>query len=269
MLTHLLILGGTTQARALADALAGSGLRVTTSLAGRVEKPIVPPGDLRVGGFGGIDGLAHWLREHDVDVLVDATHPFADRISGNAVAAAERTGTPLLVLTRPAWEPVDGDDWRYVDTVEQAADLVHDLGARTLVTTGRQSAPAFLTAAATRRAARRPAAALTIRCVQAPDARIEPPDQLVLDRGPFTPDGERDLLRDNQIDVLVTKNSGGPAAAPKLAAARAARIPVVVVRRPESVTTPAADGADTVEDALAWLRRHLPERPPSQERTTR
>lgn len=275
---HVLILGGTTQARALAEALAeppeGAGLRVTTSLAGRVDRPVVPPGALRVGGFGGVDGLAGWLCEHDVDALVDATHPFADRISANAVAAAARTGTPLLVLTRPAWEPVDGDDWRYVDTVEQAAELVHDVGERALITTGRQSAPLFLTAARARRTAGRPAAALVIRCVQAPDTPPDPPDQLILDRGPFTLGGERNLLRDRQIDVLVTKNSGGPAAAPKLAAARELGLPVVVVDRPGAVTGPATGAntgacagpdtrpataaeprAETVEAALVWLRQ--------------
>ena len=256
--SHLLILGGSTHARALADALhrlapyPDSGLLVTTSLAGRVDNPIVPPGKLRVGGFGGVDGLASWLREHRVDALIDATHPFATRISANAVRAAARAGCPLLVLDRPGWQAVDGDRWHEVDTVEEAADLVHRLGSRALITTGRQSAGQFLAAAARRRTAGEPAAALTIRCVQAPDDTVAAPDRLLLDRGPFTLDGERELLRDNAIDVLATKNSGGPAAAPKLAAARELGVPVVVVRRPADPDGPAP--VTDVDQALAWLR---------------
>ena len=258
MPSHLLILGGSTHARALADVLhqvaprQESGLLVTTSLAGRVDNPIVPPGELRVGGFGGAQGLAAWLREHRVDAVIDATHPFATRISANAVAATTEVGCPLLVLNRPGWEAVEGDRWHEVDTVDEAADLVHELGSRALITTGRQSAGLFLAAAARRRAAGRRTAELTIRCVQAPDDAVSPPDRLLLDRGPFTLDGERELLRDNGIDVLATKNSGGPAAAPKLAAARELGVPVVVVRRPADPGGPTP--ATGVDQALAWLR---------------
>ncbi|MGW5364774.1 cobalt-precorrin-6A reductase [Actinopolymorpha pittospori] len=256
---HVLILGGTTEARRLAETLhatgagdAGrerpplSGVRVTTSLAGRVSRPTLPPGDVRVGGFGGADGLAQWLREHHVDALIDATHPFAGTISFNAVSAAASAHVPLLALRRPGWVPVDGDDWQGVASLEEAAGVLPDLGSRVFLTTGRTGLAAF--AHLTRQW-------FLVRSVEAPEGPRPPRTEVLLTRGPFTLAGEREVLRAYGIDVLVTKDSGGAATAPKLAAAREAGIPVVVVRRP---ATP--EGVAVVADpdgAVAWLVRRL------------
>ncbi|MCF1592231.1 cobalt-precorrin-6A reductase [Streptomyces muensis] len=242
---HVLILGGTTEARRLAELLAAEpvpGLRVTNSLAGRVSAPRLPPGEVRVGGFGGADGLAAWLREHEVDALIDATHPFAGRISFNAARAAATAHVPLLALRRPGWVPVAGDDWREVESLEEAARSLPGIGRRVFLTTGRMGLAAF--------------ADLTdlwflVRSVDAPEPPHPPRMEVLLDRGPFTLDGERELLRRHRIDVVVTKDSGGAATAPKLRAAREAGVPVVVVRRP-----PVPDGVRVVaesEQALRWL----------------
>ncbi|WP_030911128.1 cobalt-precorrin-6A reductase [Streptomyces sp. NRRL F-5126] len=246
---HVLILGGTTEGRRLAEALAGvgagvaPGLRVTSSLAGRVARPVLPPGEVRIGGFGGAGGLAAWLREHRVDALIDATHPFAVTISANAARAAATSHVPLLRLRRPGWVPVPGDDWRRVASLDGAAEaLAAGPWRRVFLTTGRMGLGAFAHLDGLR---------FLVRSVDAP----EPPHprhlDTLLDRGPFTLDGERALLRRYAIDVVVTKDSGGSATAPKLAAAREAGLPVLVVCRP-----PAPEGvrtADTVAEALAWL----------------
>ncbi|MFJ9020593.1 cobalt-precorrin-6A reductase [Streptomyces sp. NPDC102259] len=250
---HVLILGGTTEARRLAELLAADarpGIRVTTSLAGRVAAPRLPPGEVRVGGFGGAGGLAAWLGGHGVDALVDATHPFAGTVSRNAAKAAADTGVPLLALRRPGWVPVAGDAWHEAASLTEAAELLPSLGRRVFLTTGRLGLAAF--------------AALDdlwflVRSVDAPEAPAPSRMEVLLDRGPFTFDGERELLCRHRIDVLVTKDSGGAATAPKLAAARAAGLPVVVVRRPP---TPA--GVRVVagpEQALEWLRGVEPDGP--------
>ncbi|MEV4611335.1 cobalt-precorrin-6A reductase [Kitasatospora sp. NPDC049258] len=240
---HVLILGGTTEARQLAGELvADPDLRVTSSLAGRVAEPRLPAGEVRIGGFGGPVGLADWLREHRVDALVDATHPFAEGISRNAAAAAADTGVPLLALRRPGWAPVAGDDWRPVGSLAEAAAALPALGRRIFLTTGRQGLSHF--------ACLRELFFLA-RSVDAPEPPLPPRLAVLLDRGPFTLDGERAVLREHRIDVLVTKDSGGAATAPKLAAARELGLPVVLVRRPE----PPA-GLPTAPDpagAVAWL----------------
>ncbi|GGP31608.1 cobalt-precorrin-6A reductase [Streptomyces melanogenes] len=227
---HALILGGTAEAQALATALTTTGTRVTTSLAGRVATPRTPPGELRIGGFGGAEGLARWMREHHVTALLDATHPFAHRISENAVKAAQNTGTPLIALRRPGWTPTPADHWHSVHTLAEAAALLPTLGQRIFLTTGRLGLSAF--------APQDGADPLQdlwflIRSVETPDPPTPRHYQLLLARGPFTLEGERDLLRAHRIDVLVTKDSGGPATAAKLTAARELGLPVVVVRRPD------------------------------------
>ncbi|GAA2605230.1 cobalt-precorrin-6A reductase [Streptomyces axinellae] len=247
---HVLILGGTTEARRLAELLHGEmpDTRVTSSLAGRVAGPRLPPGEVRIGGFGGEAGLAEWLRAHRVDVLIDATHPFAETISFNAARAAATAHVPLLALRRPGWVAEPGDDWHPVDSLTAAAALLPQLGRRIFLTTGRMGLAAF---------AGPESAGLWFlaRSVDPPEpgqpvpARME----LLLERGPFTLEAERALLSSRRIDVLVTKDSGGAATAPKLAAAREARIPVVLVRRPpvpegvRVVTTP-AEAARTLTD---------------------
>jgi precorrin-6A/cobalt-precorrin-6A reductase len=239
---HVLILGGTTEARALAGLLHGE-VRVTSSLAGRVASPRLPAGEVRIGGFGGVDGLVEWMDGHAVDAVIDATHPFAERISFNAARAAATAHVPLLALRRPGWVPVEGDDWREAASLEDAARTLDGLGDRVFLTTGRMGLAAF---------ADRPQWFL-VRSVDPPESPMPARTHILLDRGPFTLDGERELLRRHRVDVLVTKDSGGTATAPKLAAAREAGIPVVVVRRPpvpEGVPT-----AATPEEAAAWALR--------------
>ncbi|MFF3420625.1 cobalt-precorrin-6A reductase [Streptomyces sp. NPDC002698] len=246
---HVLILGGTTEARRLAESLAAgppAGLRVTSSLAGRVGAPRLPPGEVRVGGFGGAEGLARWLGEHAVDAVVDATHPFAGTIGSNAAAAAAATGVPLLVLRRPGWVPVAGDVWHETGSLEEAAGLLPSLGRRVFLTTGRLGLAAF--------------AALEdlwflVRSVDAPRAPAPARMEVLLDRGPFTLQGERELLRRHAVDVVVTKDSGGQATAPKLTAAREAGLPVVVVRRPP--VPPGVPIVPAPEAAAAWITARL------------
>ncbi|QDY79690.1 cobalt-precorrin-6A reductase [Streptomyces qinzhouensis] len=242
---HVLILGGTTEARRLAESLAAGrppGLRVTNSLAGRVAAPRLPPGEIRIGGFGGADGLADWLRTHAVDAVVDATHPFAGTISFNAARAAAGARVPLLALRRPGWEPADGDDWHEAGSLDEAAELLPALGSRIFLTTGRTGLAAFTGL---------DGLWFLVRSVDPPEGPRPSQTTVLLDRGPFTLDGERDVLRRHRIDVVVTKDSGGAATAPKLTAAREAGLPVVVVRRPPApedlpvVTGPA--------EAVRWI----------------
>ncbi|MET9493403.1 cobalt-precorrin-6A reductase [Streptomyces sp. NPDC006552] len=241
---HVLVLGGTTEARRLAEALGPHpGLRVTSSLAGRVAAPRLPPGAVRIGGFGGAAGLAAWLREHAVDAVIDATHPFAEKISSNAARAAATTHVPLLALRRPGWVPGEGDDWREVASLAEAARALPAAGRRVFLTTGRLGLATFAPV---------DDAFFLVRTVDAPQPPCPPRMELLLDRGPFTLEGERALLARHRIDVLLTKDSGGAATAPKLTAAREAGIPVIVVRRP-----PAPGGvpvAATVEAAAAWAQ---------------
>ncbi|MFR9754905.1 cobalt-precorrin-6A reductase [Streptomyces sp. TR06-5] len=229
---HVLILGGTTEARRLAELLApeartdgtrGVRLRVTSSLAGRVARPVPPPGEVRIGGFGGPEGMARWLRTHGVDALIDATHPFAGTISLHAAEAAASAHVPLLAVRRPGWVPGPGDVWHSAGSLEEAAGLLPGLGRSVFLTTGRTGLAAFAGVAEAR---------FLVRCVDPPTGPVPPYAEVLLDRGPFTLDGERGLLHRHRIDVLVTKDSGGRATAPKLAAAREAGVPVVVVRRP-------------------------------------
>ncbi|MFJ5779189.1 cobalt-precorrin-6A reductase [Streptomyces sp. NPDC093094] len=239
---HILILGGTTEARRLAAELAARPhTRVTTSLAGRVSRPGTVEGDLRIGGFGGAEGLAAWLREHHVTAVVDATHPFAGAITANAARAAVATGTPAVVLRRPGWQPGPTDRWHWADSLADAADLLPPLGRRVLLTTGRLGLAAF---------AHLTGLHFVARSVEPPAPPMPPRTEVLLARGPFTEADETRLLRDRRIDVIVTKDSGGEATAAKLTAARKLALPVVVVRRP-----PLPDGVTAVAGVEAVLER--------------
>jgi precorrin-6A/cobalt-precorrin-6A reductase len=205
-----------------------------------VRDPALPVGEVRVGGFGGIDGLAEWVTRHDVAAVVDATHPFASTMTAHAVAACRVTGVPLVVLRRPGWPP--DPDWEWAGSVAGAAAVLPSLGRRVFLTTGRTSLAAF--------------AGLDldflIRCVEPPAAPLPRHATVLLNRGPFTVDGERALMREHRIDVLVSKDSGGPLTSAKLAAARAEGVRVLVVRRPP---LPAGvEAVETVEAAVARLR---------------
>ncbi|MEV0481972.1 cobalt-precorrin-6A reductase [Streptomyces sp. NPDC050508] len=243
MSPHILILGGTTEARELAAELAArpSEVRVTTSLAGRVSRPGALAGDVRIGGFGGAEGLAEWLREHRVDAVVDATHPFAESITANAARAAAATGLPVVVLRRPGWQPGPEDHWHMVASLPEAAEALPGLGRRVLLTTGRLGLAAF---------AHLPQLHFVVRSVEPPAPPMPPDTEVLLARGPFTVADEAALLREHRIDVVVTKDSGGPATSAKLTAAREAGVPVVVVRRP-----PLPEGVSAVPDVAGVLER--------------
>lgn len=250
----VLVLGGTAEARALAAALdAQEDVRVVSSLAGRVARPRLPVGEVRTGGFGGVAGLTAWLREHRVAAVVDATHPFAERIGSNAAAACPAAGVPLLRLARPGWTERPGDRWHRVATLRDAAELVPRLGRRAFLTSGRQGLGAF--AGDARRW-------FLIRTVDPPSpADLPPHHELILDRGPYTPEGEGALLDAHAIDVLVTKDSGGGLTAAKLDAARDRDVPVIMVDRPPR---PAVPEVTDVSAAVAWLRHAgRPHRAPS------
>jgi precorrin-6A/cobalt-precorrin-6A reductase len=238
----ILVLGGTAEARELADALDAAGVPVTSSLAGRVARPRLPAGAVRVGGFGGPEALARWLADHGVLAVLDATHPFAERISASAAAACPRAGVPLLRLQRPGWSERPGDRWQWVEDLDAAAAATPALGERVLLTTGRQGLGAF---------AGVEAAWFLVRCVQEPDPPLPPRHRLLLDRGPYTLDGELALLDEHRVDLVVTKDSGGAHTVAKLDAARRRGLPVIVVRRPPR---PDVATVDTVADALAWAR---------------
>ncbi|MFC5212720.1 cobalt-precorrin-6A reductase [Streptomyces coerulescens] len=239
---HILILGGTTEARALAAVLAARpGVRVTTSLAGRVSRPGAIEGEVRIGGFGGAEGLADWLRAEHVDFLVDATHPFAESITANAVRAAGSAAVPTVVLRRPGWHPGPGDRWHDAASLDEAAALLPSLGHRVFLTTGRLGLAAF---------AHLRDLHFVVRSVEPPAPPLPPHTEVLLARGPFTPADESALLREHRIDVLVTKDSGGDATSAKLTAARSLALPVVVVRRPAL-----PGGVETVPDVTGVLER--------------
>lgn len=239
----VLILGGTGEARALAAALGAAGLPVISSLAGRVEHPRLPVGEVRIGGFGGVDGLRDWVVEHHVCAVVDATHPFAATITDHAARAAESTGTPLLRLARPPWTPGPGDRWTMVPDIAAAAGRVAERGRRVFLTTGRQDVGAF---------AGIDEAWFLIRVVDAPTATLPAHHRVLRSRGPYDLDAERNLLHDNQIDLLVTKNSGGELTRAKLVAASELDIDVVMVQRPLEPTV--GERVTTVAHAVDWAQ---------------
>jgi precorrin-6A/cobalt-precorrin-6A reductase len=242
-MTRVLLLGGSSEASALARELGvRPGYDLTVSYAGRTRERVATPGSVRVGGFGGIDGLAAHLRNERVDLLVDATHPFAAHMPHHAAVAARRAAIPSLRVCRPEWEAGPGDRWQLVADLDRAADALDARGAvRVFLTTGRQDLAPF---------ARLGEAWFLVRAIEAPVVQPLPRASVVLARGPFAEDEERALMLEHRIDVVVSKNSGGGAAAAKLAAARSLGLPVVMVARP-----PAPDGptVTTVDDALAWV----------------
>jgi precorrin-6A/cobalt-precorrin-6A reductase len=214
---------------------------VISSLAGRVPDPALPVGEVRIGGFGGVEGMRRWLVDSKVDAVVDATHPYAATITAHAATVCDELGLPHLVLARPAWPP--GDAIVVGSDVEAAKTVAAEQYSRVFLTTGRSGTVAFADVDAW----------FLIRAVTAPDVDTLPRHhQLLLSRGPYHYDDELALLRDHRIDALVTKNSGGQMTRPKLDAAAALGIAVVMVDRPPlplGVATVA-----TVDDAAAWVR---------------
>jgi precorrin-6A/cobalt-precorrin-6A reductase len=243
---QVLILGGTGEARALAGLLHARGVAVLTSLAGRVRDPLLPAGQVRVGGFGGREGFAAWLARHPAAVVVDATHPFAATMTATAAAVTAAAGVPCLRLQRPPWRPGPGDRWIEVPSLEQAAEQVRARAGRTLLTVGRQGLAAFHGCAGV---------PILARVIDPPDGPLPPNIEVLPARGPFTEDEEVALLAGRGIAVLVTKNSGGAMTEAKLRAARTLAVPVVMVARPE---LPAGvPVADTPAAAARWALRAL------------
>lgn len=240
----VLILGGTAEARELAALLVEVGVPVTSSLAGRVARPRLPVGDVRIGGFGGVDGLARYLRERGIGLVVDATHPFAQGMSRNAVAAVALVGTPLLRLERPGWEASpQARQWCWVDSHDEAAAVTARLGHRPFLTVGRQSLDRFTGPLVD--------ADALVRVVDPPDISLPARWTLLTSRGPYTADAERALMVAHGCDVVVTKNSGGSFTWAKLQVADELGLHVVVVRRtayPAVVQTMSA-----AADAAAWV----------------
>jgi precorrin-6A/cobalt-precorrin-6A reductase len=244
---HILILGGTAEARQLAVELAGRrDLAVTLSLAGRTSRPAAQAVPVRVGGFGGVQGLAAYLAAKRIDLLVDATHPYAAVIAANAAEAARRTGVALLALRRPAWHAVSGDQWIDADGVEHAVSLLGPKSRRIFLAIGRKEVAAFAAA---------PQHDYLIRSVDpvVPPVAV-PRARYIVERGPFSEAAERELLEKHRIEVIVAKNSGGSATYGKIAAARSLGIEVLMLRRPALPSVPSV--AD-VRDAVTWLDHTL------------
>jgi len=238
---RVLLLGGTSEARALAKSLHPL-VDIVSSLAGRVPDPALPVGPVRIGGFGGVDGLKRWLRDEHIDAVVDATHPFAATMTAHAAEACTELRIPHLVLARPAWAP--GDAIVVASDIEAADTVARQGYSRIFLTTGRSGVNAFAHSDAW----------FLIRAVTAPDpAALPRRHRLLLSRGPYRYDDELSLLREHRIDALVTKNSGGAMTRAKLDAAAAQGIPVVMVARPALPAGVTAVG--TVDEAADWVAR--------------
>jgi precorrin-6A/cobalt-precorrin-6A reductase len=242
----LLILGGTGDAHQLAAATQQiSGLTVISSLAGRTQQPVLPSGQVRVGGFGGEQGLIDYLRDHEIDLVIDGTHPFAQQISGNASGAALNCGLPFLILERSAWQQHPSDQWRSVSNHQAAAELLPQLGQRIFLTIGRQELGFY---------AHLQDLWFLMRSIDPPDLPEIPSGEMLLAKGPFDLNSERELLLKYQIQAIVSKNSGGKATYAKILAARELGLPVVMIQRPK---LPAGERVDNVEQAIDWLHQQL------------
>ena len=241
---RILVLGGTTEASALAERLATRPhFDPLLSLAGRTRSPRTAPIPTRTGGFGGEAGLARFLKDEGIAAVIDATHPFAARISHNAARACAEAGVPILALRRPPWAPEPDDRWIEVSAIPDAVDALGKRPRRVFLTIGRTELAYFEAA---------PQHSYLVRTIEPVGEAFSVPNMAALqDRGPFDVERERDLMRSEAIEVVVTKNSGGQATYPKIAAARALGLPVVMVARPEM-----PDGVPNVptpEEALIWL----------------
>lgn len=242
MRINLLILGGTTEATALCQSLSAAGIDGTVSFAGRVKRPVRQPLPQRVGGFGGAQGLARYLADQAISHVIDATHPFAAHMSGNAVAACAAADVPLIALTRPAWDAGAGDDWTHVADIDGAVAALDRPALRVMLAVGRMHLAEF---------APNPQHFYLLRLIDRPDAPPPFADcEIVEDRGPFSISGDLALMRAHRIELVVSKNSGGTGAYAKIAAARQLGLPVVMIDRP---ALPARREACSVDEVLAWL----------------
>lgn len=244
---RVLILGGTGDATALTARLKNiPGVEAIASLAGRTREPLVPDGNVRIGGFGGVAGLADYLRQMQIDLLIDATHPFASQISENAAAAANQVNIPRLMLIRRPWEQVIGDRWIEVENNHTAAQILEQQAKRVFLTVGRQELGAF---------AHLKEIWFLMRMIDPPSTDALVPSGMILcDRGPFALENEREILIQHNIDAIVSKNSGGSATYAKIIAARELGIPVVMVNRPP---IPPGEQVADVDSAVQWLLSQL------------
>ena len=240
---RVLILGGTTEGRLLGERLAKRGsLDVTLSLAGRTAAPVPHAVPVRIGGFGGAAGLAYYLAAERIDALIDATHPYATIISGNACAAARERAVPFVALRRAPWRAVAGDRWLEVNDTGSAVRAIGETSRSVFVALGRNELAPFTGA---------PQHRYLVRSVDPVDPPLPLPQvSYVTARGPFSEAADRALMVEHEVDVIIAKNSGGIAAYGKIAAARALGIEVILLRRPPESAAPAVD---TIEDAIAWL----------------
>ncbi len=243
---RLLILGGTTEASALAAALAGrADVAAVLSLAGRTGDPAPSPIPRRIGGFGGAAGLRDYLKAERIDAVVDATHPFAARMSRHATEACKATGVARLVFTRAPWARESGDRWIEVGTMVAAAQALGSEPRRVFLTQGRSQLAAFASA---------PQHRYLVRAIEPPaDIGALPLHRLILSRGPFRLADEEALMRAENIDIVVAKNSGGEATYAKIEAARILGIPIVMIQRPAG---PPATQTTRLEEVLAWIEAH-------------
>ncbi len=239
---NVLILGGTTEASALAGELMRHAIPAVLSYAGRTERPRAQPVPVRIGGFGGVAGLTAYIQDHGVTDLVDATHPFAATISAHAVQAASLAGVRHIALTRPAWTPAAGDRWTQVGDIAAAVAALAGPARRVMLALGRMHVTAF---------AAQPHHHYLLRFVDRPDTPpVLPHHTLIVDRGPFDVAGDTALMQSHAIDLVVCKNAGGIGAEAKLIAARALGLPVVMIGRP---ALPHRREVDTVDAVLRWL----------------
>lgn len=248
MAANLLLLGGTSEASALAGALASLGVRATVSLAGRVAQPRALPLPVRIGGFGGVAGLVDYLRAEHITHVVDATHPFAAQMSRNAIAACAEAGLPLIALTRAPWVAEHGDDWTRVADMAGAVAALERPAQRVFLAVGRMHLDDFIA---------QPQHHYVLRLVDAPETPPLPDCTVIVDRGPFSLENDLALLRDHAVDLVVSKNSGGTGAYAKIEAARALGLPVIMIDRR---TIPPRIEAHTVADIMAWLDHPATER---------
>lgn len=240
-----MILGGTLEATALCQRLAAAGVRGTLSLAGRVARPKRQPLPMRVGGFGGVAGLQEALRAMAITHVVDATHPFASQMSHNAVAACAAMGVPLIALERPAWQPQPGDRWVRVPDIAGAVAALDRPATRVMLAVGRMHLDAF---------APNPQHHYLLRLVDPPKGALALPNTtVVVDRGPFSVEGDRALMEAHEIGLVVSKNAGGTGAVAKIEAARALGLPVIMIDRP---AMPARTAVGSVAAVCAWLADH-------------
>ena len=252
---RLLILGGTGEAAALAHRLSRlDDLEIVTSLAGRTRAPAAVPGKTRTGGFGGADGLADYLTDHAIDLVVDATHPYAAQITANGAAACQEVAVPRLLLSRPPWREQRNDRWIRAPDAKSAASVLLEVGRRVFLSTGRQDLAPF---------AALPSLWFLVRLIDEPSEPLPLENyQLILGRGPFAAADEAALMREHEIHVVLSKNSGGQATYGKIQAARELGLPVVMIDRP---ALPDGETVHSVDEAAVWVEarcRPAPE-PPS------